>query len=158
MSEPSLIVCERQGRWAAALGRAIAARNPARRPTVVEVRSAVELQERIAEDRRCGKPGGMVVVELLAAEAERACSLAAWCVRWGNDAPTAVVTEDGGDYEWQARAAGADLFASSLRAVQPLVDAYMAFVADAPHRLAVVEQDQRTPTEQIWDALPWPTK
>lgn len=150
---PSPVVCERSGRWAAALRLALARRGVA--PTVVETRSPAELQRRIVAGRRRGSPLGLVVVELTAADAERVCSLLAWHVRFGDDVPTAVVTDDGRDYESVVCAAGANLFAASTRELQRIADAYVAYAADAPRRTMPADDDERSPTERIWASLPF---
>jgi hypothetical protein len=150
---PSPVVCERSGRWAAALRVALARRNVV--PSIVETRSPAELQLRIVDQRRRGSPLGMVVVELTAADVERVCSLLAWHVRFGDDVPTAVVTDDARGYEPIVRAAGANLFAASTRELQRIVDAYVAFAADASQRASSVNDDERSPTERIWSSLPF---
>ena len=152
---PPLLICERTGRWADALRAAFARRRLS--PPIVETRSPAELQATIVERRRSGSPAGPVVLELTPADAERACLTAAWQVQHGDDVPLAIVTVDGGDYEATARAAGAMLFAASLRAVEPIVAAYIAFAADAANRCVVRHDDERSAAQLVWDALPWST-
>lgn len=152
---PPPIVCESSGRWAAALRGALARRGIA--TAVVETRSTAELQRRIVDERRRGSPLGLVVIELTATEAERVCSLLAWQVRFGDDVPTAVVTDDARDYEPIVRAAGANLFAASTRELDRLAAAYVAFVADVPRRASPANDDERSPSERIWASLPFGT-
>lgn len=153
---PPLIVCERTGRWAVALRAAFVRRNLAAAP-IVETRSPTEWQATVMERRRRGLPAGPVIVELTAADAERACSTTAWHVRHGDDVPLAIVTTDGGDYEAAARAAGATSFVASLGAVDEIVETYFAFVADAANRCVTSHEDERSTAERLWDALPWST-
>ena len=152
---PPLLICERTGRWADALRAAFARRRLS--PPIVETRSPAELQATVVERRRNDLPGGPTVFELTAADAERTCLAAAWHVQHGDDVPLAIVTVDGHAYEATARAAGATLFAASLRTVDPIVELYVAFAVDAANRCVVPRDDARSAAQMVWDALPWPT-
>src|SRR5437016_1855215 len=131
MNAPPIFICERTGRWAAAIRAAFAGREMPATPVVVETRSTAELQTTIIDRRRRGLSAGPVVIELTSAEAERTCNAFAWHVRRGDDVPLVVAATDGDGYEPAIRAAGATLFVGSLREVERILDLYVAYVADA---------------------------
>jgi hypothetical protein len=153
---PPLLVCERSGRWAAAVRRAFARRGSVDPPRVIETRSLPELCERIAERRRLGRPASPWIVELTPHDAEAACDFLARHVVHGADVPTTVVAAaEAAEYEATVRTAGANLFVSSLRRVDAVVDLYERYRADLSHRATAAVADDRSWFERTWDDLPW---
>jgi hypothetical protein len=134
-----LIVYERTGSWALALGRELPA-GVRVRPT----RSLAETWEMLAQ-----APASFLVLELAARQAE---ALLGRLFRLDREYPlarAAVVAERRlAAYEWLVRQAGAVHFASSPRHLASLVRVARRHLAAAP-------QPDRDIRELIWAGLPW---
>lgn len=155
MRPPPLLVCERSGRWAAALRRAFVRRSTVDAPRVVETRSLPELAERVAQRRRLGRIASPWVVELTP---DRAAAMCEWLARQvrRDDVPTTIVSDPEAEgYEAAVRAAGANLFVPSLRRVDAIVELYERYRTDLPHRTVSTTADDRSWFERTWDELPW---
>ena len=135
-----LIVCERTGRWAAALRMELAEAGV----RVWETRSLAECWETLA-----AAPGNFVVVELGAATAD---DLLARMIGLADSFPrtrVAVVADRSlAEYEWLLREAGAVHFACSRRQLAPLA-------RTACRHLAQVPTPRQGLAERIWAGLPW---
>jgi hypothetical protein len=158
MRPPPLLVCERTGRWAAAIRLSFARSGMTDLPRVVETRSPQELRERIVARRREGRPAAPWVAELTPNDAAAVCELLAWHVRAGDDVPATIVTlPEAIEYEATVRTAGANLFLASIRDVNKIVELYTRYLADLPQRTSPTTADDNHSTEptSLWDRLPW---
>ncbi len=147
-----VIVCERTGRWAAAL-RSVSV---SRANRIHETRSLPECWEVLA-----GAPASLVVVELTPANL---ANLLTRLQRLNRDYPLAravVVTDrrlaDGArstehdrsaSWRWLAYEAGAIHFTCSPREMPVVADIARRHLAQAPH-------GKKNVVEAIWDRLPW---
>jgi hypothetical protein len=135
-----LIVCERDGRWAAALRRELA--RPEGR--LCETRSLNECWEALTR-----WPASFVLVELTRANATELLERMAWLERDFPLARVAVVADrDLGFCESLMREAGAVHFTVCPRRLQGLGCAALRHLDAAP-------QPQRSFTKRIWASLPW---
>jgi hypothetical protein len=139
-ARPRVIVCERSGRWAAALRRGLA-----RELSLRETRSLAECEAELRE-----APGSFLVVELTATNLGSVLELLARVgaeYRWSR---IAVVAERSlAECEWAMREAGAIHFASSTRKAAELARL-------AERHAALVPRPKRSLAAQVWDSLPWP--
>lgn len=137
---PRVIVCERSGRWAAALRRGLA-----RELLLRETRSLAECE---AELREAG--GSFLVVELTATNPGGVLELLARVGTEHRWARAAVVAERSlAECEWAMREAGAIHFATSPRKASELARL-------AERHVALVPRPKRSLAAQVWDSLPWP--
>jgi len=135
-----LIVCERTGRWAAALRMELAEAGV----RVWETRSLAECWETLA-----AAPGNFVVVELIAATADDLLGKMVGLEHRFPRTRVAVVADRSlAEYEWLLREAGAVHFTCSLRQLAPLARA-------ACRHLAQVPTPRQGLAERIWAGLPW---
>jgi hypothetical protein len=137
--DAGVIVCEREGHWALAIGRSL--------PSGVKVhqtRSLPECSEVLAES-----PASFVVMEICRDNVER---LIKHLARWQHDYPLARLTVVGDretlSLEGLVREAGAVHFAVALRDSP-------AIAAIARRHLAMVPPRPRDFYDQLWDRLPW---
>lgn len=139
-ARPRVIVCERSGKWAAALRRTLA--------RDVSVRETRSLTECVAELQTA--PTSFLVVEVTATNLPAAFELLARVnaeFRW---ARVAVVAERAlAECEWGLREAGAIHFATSPRKAAELARLAERHAALAPGA-------KRSLAAQVWDSLPWP--
>lgn len=137
---PRLIVCERKGRWAAALrihgGMAAS--------EMVETRSLFDCGNELR-----AHPSSFVVVELLA---HNAAAVVEWLVQLDQLDPRAraVVAAHRSlhTWGWAVREAGAVWFVTSPRQVGPVARM-------ARRHLNAVPTAPRDFVEDVWDSLPW---
>ena len=135
-----LIVCERTGRWAAALRMELAEAGV----RVWETRSLAECWETLS-----AAPGNFVVVELDAATADDLLGrMAGLAHRFPRTRVAVVAARSLAEYEWLLREAGAVHFTCSLRQLAPLAQA-------ACRHLGQVPTPRQGLAERIWAGLPW---
>ncbi len=137
---PRCIVCERKGRWAAALRRQ--SETPHFR--LEETRSLVGCWEALA-----GHPGSFLVLE---ATPENLDAVLGRLVRLGYDDPAACAAVVAGrslaGLEWLFREAGAVWFTVSPREVA-------AVASMARRHLESTPKPPRSLAQQVWATLPW---
>ena len=147
-----LVVCERTGRWAAALrgvigrlvGRGEGGTHFAHKLRVYETRSLGECWAMLADS-----PASILVVELTPAALDPLLERMASMEREYPLARVAIVAERPlAPCEWLLREAGAVYFTTSPRALAPLADLVRRHLDEAP--LPCLEM-----TERIWATLPW---
>lgn len=144
-AKPRVIVCERSGRWAAALRRGLACELSLR-----ETRSLTECEAELRE-----ATGSFLVIELTAANLTGVLELLARIGAEHRWARVAVVAErslaegEWGACEWAVREAGAIHFATSPRKAAELARL-------AERHAALVPRPKRSLAAQVWDSLPWP--
>ncbi len=144
-ARPRVIVCERSGRWAAALRRVLA-----RELSLRETRSLAECEAELRE-----APESFLVVELTATHLGGVLELLT-CVgaeyRWARIAVVAERSVAAGELtacEWTMREAGAIHFVTSPRQAAELARL-------AERHAALVPRPKRSLAAQVWDSLPWP--
>jgi DNA-binding response OmpR family regulator len=134
-----LIVCEREGRWAAALRRELAAEGV----RVWETRGLDGLREELATS-----PASLAVLELPADPT----AAFAFAERMERDFPAArlvmVARREQAGYELPLREAGAVDFLTTTRRAPRLARLACRHLARAP-------QPSRSFAEQVWASLPW---
>lgn len=136
-----MILCERSGRWAVALGRELG-------PTfrIYQTRSVTECWDRLAES-----PESLVVVELTLGNVERLLARMACMDREFPAARVAVVADRQlGEYEWLLCEAGAVMFVTSPRRLASLAELTRRHLALRPELGAEMDL-----TERIWAGLVW---
>jgi len=158
-----LIVCERTGRWAAALRReleriaqrrAIRAEHPAGvqdraspspfPPSIEETRSLDHAFRTLAE-----APASFLAVELSRSNVDALLGHMADLARWFPLVRLAVLSDRRlSGYAWLVREAGAVWHTSSPRRLAPLAELACRHLATAP-------RPRRSLREQIWAGLPW---
>jgi hypothetical protein len=135
-----LIVCERAGRWAAALRRELIDSDT----LLQETRTATDCWHALRE-----APGSFLVVELTAATIE---GLLRRIARRERDFPlarlAAVADRSLAGYEWLVREAGAVHFTCSTMRLGPLAGVIRQHLAQSP----IPPQSM---VESIWASLPW---
>ena len=135
-----VIVCERSGRWAVALGRELADVGI----RVYETRTLADCRQLLGE-----APASFAVVELTAQGAE---GLLGELAEQGREFPlarVAVVAERSlAGYQWLMREAGAVHFTCSPRRLGPLARLVCRHLAQVP-------APPQSLTERIWTSLPW---
>jgi hypothetical protein len=136
-----LIVCEKTGRWAAALRRAARSRAL----PLVEVRSLEQLERELVEN-----PAAIAAVEVSAASLVRvATRVAAWRSQFARVAHLFLADEELAPLEPQLRETGAVHVAFSPRDLRSTVRLIRRHLARAPQPALTVE-------ESILARLPWP--
>ncbi|MBN2477335.1 MAG: hypothetical protein JXB62_22205 [Pirellulales bacterium] len=139
-SAARLIVCERTGRWAAALRRQL---DPSE-VRLEETRTLGQCREALAR-----AVASFLVAELTLCDIE---PLLGQMARLPRDFPLArlAVVADRclAGYEWLMREAGAVHFTCSTRRLGPLAQAVRRHLAQAP-------VPPQTLTQRIWASLPW---
>ncbi len=139
MREPALIVCERSGLWAAAIGRCL--------PVEIAMRQTRSLAECAAE--LAAAPESLLALELSRQNVAGILALLSSLGRQYPSAAALVLAERGWEsYEWLLREAGTMHFTTSPR--QP--DELVRLVAGHISRQSAPQQNFAA---QIWDALPW---
>lgn len=137
-----LIVCERTGRWAAALRRELSGAGV----RVWETRTLADCWNELAES-----PASFVVLEL----DRGVVGPLRYVARQPREFPLArlaVATDRSlADYEWLMREAGAVCFLASPRKVGRLAQLVCRHLAQVP-------PPQQSLTERIWTSLPWPER
>lgn len=137
---PRLIVCERTGQWAAAIGRLLGAAGP----RVLETRSLAECWGTLR-----ARPASFVILELTRGNFGPLLDGLAWFGRELPLAAAAVVAERSlAASEWIVREAGAIHFVTSPRSVEGLARAARRHLQQAPRLRPSL-------AEQIWARLPW---
>jgi ActR/RegA family two-component response regulator len=138
-SAAKLIVCERRGRWAAALRRELAEAGV----RVWETRTLADCRDELVAN-----PASFAVVEL----GTNLNGLLRLLARWPRRFPLArlavVADRAQAGYEWLLREAGAVHFLSSPREVAVLARLACRHLAEMP-------PPQQTLAERIWAGLPW---
>ena len=139
-SPARVIVCERQGKWAVALRRELAAESVC----LSETRTLSDSWELLRQS-----PASFLVLELTPTNVD---PLLAGMLALQSDFPLAraavVADRRLAAYEWLAREAGAVGFLTSPRELAPFAQAIVRHLRQAPKpRLSLVEQ--------FWAELPW---
>jgi hypothetical protein len=138
-NNPSVIVCERRGIWAAGLRRHL--------PRAIRVRET----RNFADCRRelTAWPASLVAVEVSRTNVAGALDLLTEVARKYPLARAAAVAERGCEpYEWLLREAGAIHFTTSPRESDALARLAVRLAARGP-------VPRTTLVAQIWDSLPW---
>jgi ActR/RegA family two-component response regulator len=139
-ARPRVIVCERSGKWGAALRREL--------PRDISLRETRSLSECVTALREA--PASFLVVELTTANTAGVVELLVRLSREHRWARAAIVAERGlADGEWSLREAGAIHFVTSPRKVAELARL-------ATRHAEWVPRPKRSMTLQVWDSLPWP--
>lgn len=135
------VVCERTGRWAAALRGEL--RDSGIR--IYETRSLDDCETLISDS-----PASLAIVELTAGDAvQTAETVSKWNAAHPRMRIVVVADRDQVEHEWLMREAGAIHFLVSPRRVN--------LVAQLVHRhFAQVPAPQLSALERIWASLPWP--
>ncbi len=137
---PRLIVCERTGQWAAAIGRLLGVAGP----RVLETRSLGECWAALR-----ARPASFAVLELTRGNYGPLLDGLAWLGREMPLAAAAVVADRSlAASEWIVREAGAVHFETSPRRLLGLAGAARRHLQQAPRLRPSL-------TEQIWARLPW---
>jgi hypothetical protein len=140
MATARLLVCEKTGRWAAALRREVA--GSALR--VVESRSLAECRREVERS-----PASFVLVELTGANVVKIVEWIESVLREFPELRIAVLGHrEAREHEAQVREAGAIYVAFSPRRLGPVVRM-------ARRRLALAPQEELTFREKLWKRLPW---
>jgi len=135
-----LIVCERDGRWAAVLRRELAGAGG----RVWETRSLADCRDELEQS-----PASFVVAELTAGNVERLLGLLARLPRWFPAVRLAITADRALEgAEWLMREAGAVHFLCSPRRAGPLARMACRHLAQAP-------APEQGLAERIWASLPW---
>ena len=135
-----VVVCEREGRWAVALGRELSRS----KGSICQTRSVDECWEALGR-----WPASFVVVELTRTNARALLERMAWLERDFPLARVAVVADRAlGFCERLMREAGAVHFTVSPRQLGPLGRVALRHLEAAP-------RPQLSLTERIWASLPW---
>lgn len=142
-----LIFCERSGQWAAAWRiawrRRLRGAEPRADIRVSETRSPAECLEMIES-----APAAFVVLELTAADCERALDLLFEISARYRSAAAAVAAERSmKDYQWLVRELGAVHFLVSPRELPTLAGMVERFAVRSPRELEF--------EESVWASLPW---
>jgi hypothetical protein len=149
MKTATLIVCERNGAWAAAWRQSWSRRAEQRASSLpdvrcLETRSGAECLERLAD-----APAAVVLVELTAASSERSLSLLSQIALCSRQALAVVAAErQFAPYEWTIRELGAVHFLVSPRELPALCGLVERHAARAPEIELELE-------DGIWAELPW---
>jgi len=158
-----LILCERTGRWAAALRRELEAQQRKRAscaepPAGISDKTYVSpLPPRVEETRSLARafralaeaPASFLIVELSRANVDALLGRMAELARWFPLARLAVLSDRRlAGYGWLMREAGAVWHTCSPRRLAPLA-------ALARRHLVSGPRPRRTLREQIWAGLPW---
>lgn len=134
-----LLVCERNGMWAAALRRAL----PPKSPRIEELRTLAECAPALD-----ASPASFGVLELAAAPLRTLHRLAAW----SRDYPrTALAVATSASLAWlaaDALEAGAVAVVTSPRQAEDLARMALAHLARVP-------RPPQELTERVWSELPW---
>lgn len=139
MAAVSLIVCEQQGKWAAALRRTLGPLTELR-----QTRSLSQCARELIERR-----SGLVAVELTAEWAVRVSAFVAWVGENSPDTRSIVLADRRlASLEWLLREAGTTHFATSPRQLAPLAE----IVARQARRAA---PSGLSWSERVWAELPW---
>ena len=134
------IVSEHSGRWAIGLRREAGASGI----RLHETRSLADAWAMLEQH-----PASFLVAELTRGNALALLDRIAGLERWFPSARVAVVAERSlAEHEWLAREAGAAWFATSPRALRPVVEL-------AARHMQRVPRVPRGLVEQVWDGLPW---
>jgi DNA-binding NtrC family response regulator len=134
------VVCEREGRWAVALRRALERRKVVPRQT----RSIDECEAELK-----AAPASLLAVELTETNLDGILELLARVTQHYPKARTIILAERGlRSHEWLLREAGALHFETSPRRIERLASVIYRHLARAPKRASNL-------SEAIWNALPW---
>jgi hypothetical protein len=140
MDNCQLIVCERSGAWAAALGQLLAGHEVRMRQT----RSLAECQKELTT-----APNSFVALELTAENAAAVVELL-WASGRNHPQATcvALAAGEGAAFEWMVREAGAAHVVTSRRDLPEVAKMVRRHCSRVPGRRASIQ-------EQIWASLPW---